>query len=114
LDVGNYAGISFTFPVWSPDGSHIAAVNTYSDNRNEIFVGVFTNGKIDAEFTFGGGAGDTTTLTQPRWSSDGKSIYFASNENGNFDIFRLNADGSGGGWVVTDPSDDEAPSEFSP
>lgn len=30
----------------------------------------------------------------PQWSKDGTKIYFASNRNGNFDVFRMNANGA--------------------
>ncbi|MBL8047739.1 MAG: PD40 domain-containing protein [Chthonomonas sp.] len=49
----------------------------------------------------------------PVWSRDGKSIAFASNRYGNFDIFVVDADG-GRPQRVTYMSTNDAPTDFSP
>jgi TolB protein len=56
--------------------------------------------------TFGAGSD-----IQPKWSPDGKWIAFASDRDGNFDIFAMRADGTGGAWQITsDPTDELHPS----
>ena len=49
----------------------------------------------------------------PSWSPDGTRIAFHSNRNGHFDIFVMNADGSGQVEVTADPRSDGFP-VFSP
>ena len=45
----------------------------------------------------------------PAWSPDGKRIAFASNREGDADLYVLNADGSGVTRVTVDPRDDSYP-----
>ena len=97
-------------PLWlrdvkiSPDGSHIAF--TY---KGDIF-------------TVPASGGEATRLTSqpsydqlPVWSPDGKTIAFASDRYGNFDIFTVAADGSSGTWKrLTYNSASELPEAFTP
>jgi len=59
--------------------------------------------------TFGAGSD-----IQPKWSPDGKWIAFASDRDGNFDIFVMRSDGTGGAWQITSDSADELHPSFSP
>ena len=79
------------FPVWSPNGQHIAFVrmlfNRKSDKNEEIYV-------MDADGT------NLRNLTQhpaldsgPNWSPDGSQIAFASNRDGELNIYLMDADG---------------------
>jgi Tol biopolymer transport system component len=80
-------------PSWSPDGARIAFTRlTESTQEFQIFVG-------NAD-----GSGTPTRLTsgsnniEPAWSPDGSRIAFASDRDGFgeiFDVFVMNADGSG-------------------
>jgi len=45
----------------------------------------------------------------PRWSPDGARIAFTANPHGNYDIFVMNADGSGVEPVVETPADETEP-----
>ena len=45
----------------------------------------------------------------PRWSPDGGRIAFAANPKGNFDIFAMNADGTGIEALVATPADETEP-----
>lgn len=75
-------------PVWSPDGHEIAFlrrwVNEYdrlykvSVDSKTIIKLTESDGTVYAEFT-------------PSWSSDGKTIAIGSNRDGNFDIWRVDA-----------------------
>ncbi len=46
---------------------------------------------------------------QPAWSPNGKQVAFASDEAGNFDIYLMNADGTGRLQLTTDPDEDSRP-----
>lgn len=46
---------------------------------------------------------------QPAWSPNGKQIAFASDEAGNFDIYVMNADGTGRVQLTADPAEDSLP-----
>lgn len=97
-------------PLWirdakiSPDGSHIA----------------FTfKGDIYTVPTAGGRALRLTTAptyeTSPVWSPDSRTIAFASDANGNFDVFTVAANGSDSSWKrLTFNSASEVPEAFSP
>ena len=82
---------SDSFPVWSPNGQHIAFVrmlfNRKSDKNEEIYV-------MDADGT------NLRNLTQhpaldsgPNWSPDGLQIAFASNRDDELNIYLMDADG---------------------
>ncbi|MDP4282368.1 MAG: S41 family peptidase [Bacteroidota bacterium] len=65
-----------------------------------------------------GGTAEPVTLTEsyefaPVWSHDGKSIAFASDRNGNFDVFVMSANG-GEAKRLTFNSNSEIPSCFTP
>jgi Tol biopolymer transport system component len=45
----------------------------------------------------------------PRWSPDGTRIAFTANPRGNFDIFIMNADGTGVAAAVATPADETEP-----
>lgn len=97
-------------PLWlrdvqiSPDGSRIAF--TY---KGDIFT-VPTAGGEALRLTSQPGY-----ETQPVWSPDGKTIAFASDRYGNFDIFTIAADGSSNKWNrLTFNSASEMPEAFTP
>ena len=48
--------------------------------------------------------------TQPTWSADGEQIAFASDRNGNLDIWLLDIDGGAPVQVTRDPANDQSPS----
>lgn len=77
-----------TFPVMSPDGRKIAWRKVVGDMNSEVFV-------ADAD------GRNPTNITKhhawegwPAWSPDGKTIAFAGNRNGAWQIFLVNPDGS--------------------
>jgi TolB protein len=82
------AGGVNTFPVWSPDGNHLAFRRMIGEMNSEVFV-------ADAD------GSNQRNLTNhpafdgwPAWSPDGKRIAFASNRNANYQIFVMSADGT--------------------
>jgi len=81
------------FPRWSPDGSRIA----YSalESPDELF------GKWDIWISNASDNSDPIKVTDglcydtyPSWSPDGKSLVFQSDRSGNWDIWRIDLDGS--------------------
>ncbi len=101
------AGFSVT-PLWmrnpriSPDGEEIAFC--YKGNIYKVSVQ-------------GGEATQLTTQNSyecyPVWSPDGKQIAFASDRNGNFDLYIMSSNG-GSAQRITYHSSDEIPSTFTP
>lgn len=68
------------FPAWSPDGAAIAI--------SGISVVSVTDGTVTPLFMESDGGG------QPSWSPDGRKLAFIRSNNGVFDIYTANADGS--------------------
>lgn len=80
-------------PAWSPDGSKIAFESGRNDPQGEIYVMDAapespTNQPVRLTTD---AAGDF----HANWLPDGSKIAFTRNENGNRDIYLMNADGSG-------------------
>jgi Tol biopolymer transport system component len=84
-------------PAWSPDGSKIVFTSV-RDGNEEIYV-MNTDGSGETRLTNDAGVVkniDTDAVDQdPAWSPDGRSIAFESTRDGNFEIYRMAADGSG-------------------
>jgi tricorn protease len=90
------------YPAISPDGSNIAF-----SHRGDIMVAPALGGT--AVLLTRHPAHDT----MPVWSHDGKTIAFASDRYGNFDVFTIPATG-GGVTRLTANSAPDYPSDFSP
>ena len=100
-------------PAWSPDGAWIA----YQSNRGagyEIFVAPF--GGAGCEDLPEGCAVAEHQLTKnavddlaPAWSPDGERIAFASDRDGDFEIYVMAADGTRVQQLTDDPADDLHP-----
>jgi Tol biopolymer transport system component len=99
---------SYSFPSWSPDGSWIVAAYETPD-KTAIIRGEI---RADGHFEYTGLTSGQAKDTQPRWSRDGKTIFFTTNRNGNFDIYRMDPDGNNLVWLSVDPQDEEAPSVY--
>lgn len=89
------------YPAISPNGSTIAF--TY---RGDIYTVPTTGGKASQLTTH------AAYDTRPVWSPDGTQIAFASNRNGNFDVFRMDKEG-GAPTQLTTHSANEYPETFS-
>lgn len=96
-----------SFPAWSPDGQTIVFGNDKEDSR----TGNFELFSIEPETT-----NPERRLTvrrkydiQPAFSPDGRRIAFASNTDGNYEIYVMNADGSAPVRITRDAAEDSAP-----
>ena len=83
------------FPAWSPNGKKIA----YRSLRQRATETGLGSADIYVVPARGGTPQLLTSLpginTDPAWSPDGTKIAFASNSDGNYDLYVMNADGSG-------------------
>lgn len=86
---------------WHPDGSMIAFASSVSGE--DIFV-VDTTGSL-TNLTDGPGVD-----RDPAWSPDGSRIAFSSDRAGDFEIYVMNADGTGVTRLTDHPGSDLSPS----
>jgi Tol biopolymer transport system component len=100
-------GVSRMRPLWSPDGAKFAYGLLHGVPPNHTTeIGVMdADGGRDTSVTR-----DDTVNEFPCWSPDGKRIAFQSCRDGNFEIYVMNADGSGVRRLTDDPKFDGAPS----
>ncbi len=98
-------------PAWSPDSRKLAYLSNSDDTTVQIkLIDVVAARAKPAccdnprQVTFG--PWDNTNVA---WSADGKSLAFTSHQNGNWDIYVMNADGGGLRQVTSSPADEYAP-----
>ncbi|MBN2304233.1 MAG: protein kinase [Anaerolineae bacterium] len=96
-------------PSWSPDGTKIAYYGAASpEGPFDIFI-------TDLDGTNSHNLTQTDTVDEryPTWSPDGKQLAFHSDAGGDWDIYIINADGSGLHAITENDVDDLGP-DWSP
>src|SRR3954454_10215879 len=95
---------------WSPDGRRIA-FRGGPDGDSEIWVVRPDGGKLTKLTDTPNVPGDNRFSSQPAWSPDGTRIVFRSDrEDGDPDVWEMNADGSSPHRLVDAPGDQRYPS----
>ncbi len=98
----------FTFPTFSPDGKWLLYDNS------TVGIERLAKAVIDAPSgTLGEEIGLTDAsleATHPRWSPDGKAIYFMAEQNGDRNIYRMDSDGNNIVQLTINPAQDVMPS----
>jgi Tol biopolymer transport system component len=94
---------------WSPDGMRIAfPLVTYgciNDCQGDLYTADAADGGALVQVT-----NNPYDEIQPDWSPDGTKIAFASNADGDYDIYSINRDGSGIAQLTNAPGYDLGPS----
>ncbi len=90
------------FPSWSVNNEIV-----YSQDEQLTLIGV--DGSNVRSVSADGGATSVAGI-QPVWSPDGARIAFATEQNGNRDIYVIDANGANLTQLTTDPADDQHPS----
>jgi Tol biopolymer transport system component len=91
------------YPIWAPNGAHVAFSSDVSGNWDIWMVGADGSGLTQL-------TDDPKNQFAPSFSPDGKWMTFSSNVTGNYDIWIMKIDGSARTQLTTDKSEDVTPS----
>jgi subtilisin family serine protease len=96
-------------PAWSPDGTKIAFTNAAAGGDTHLFV-VNADGQNPTDLSVVSGASNVKD-TAPAWSPNGAQLLFASTraQSPNFDLYRMQRDGTGVLRLTIQTGDDAAP-----
>jgi len=73
----------------SPDGKRVVVSQFNAGNKDDLWIYDVAHG-IPTRFTF-----DPNNNREPAWSPDGNTIFFQSNRQGDYEVFRKASNGSG-------------------
>lgn len=102
-------------PVWSSDGLRIAFVSLRDTLSGKWGLGPSSIYLMGFDPVSGRSRGEPVRLTRdgndgwPTWSPDDRRLAFHSERSGNWDIWAVNADGSGLVNLTVDPGEDQFP-----
>jgi len=105
--VGEPTGTLYSVRV-SPDGTHAAVSRTGVQGIRVVWLLDFARG-TSTRFTFGPGS----DARFPVWSPDGNSIIFASNREGNYDLYQKPASGAGDEQLLLKSGESKFPDSWS-
>jgi len=89
------AGVrAFHSPTWSPDGRMVAMTGIDDSNSHPYDIWVVSADGSDDPVNLTAAWPDTSE-SSPSWSPDGQYIFFASDRDGDYDIWAIRSDGSG-------------------
>lgn len=90
---GDYA------PVFSPDGASVAFTRMAFEEANDLYVIPITGGKAE-RLTH-----QNRLVEGATWTPDSRSLFFASNVRGTFDLWQVARDGNPARWLAGDTED---------
>ena len=94
-------------PAWNPAGTRLV----YAGDRGLAWIDLGPESRMDKGLLAGGSAWDTS----PSYSPDGSQITYMSRVHNRWEVFLMNADGSGRTQLTrSDPDLDPAPSNVAP
>ena len=76
-------------PVWSPEGRRIVFTRQTADRAGSNIMLVNADGSGLVKLTSSPAATTASNNIDPSWSSNGKRVVFASNRDGNYDLYWL-------------------------
>jgi TolB protein len=93
------------YPVYSPDGRYIAYVSNRDNGAEDIYV-------MNADGTNPRNLTGTTRIveTEPAWTSDSRSIVFASGRDGDFNLYMIDLESGNLRRLTNLPGNEQAPS----
>ena len=100
-------------PAYSPDGRTIAFARSTDAFNSDIFLMRAGGGGLRRLTTSRGSHDTQGEESMPAWSPDGRTIVFVSNRDGNFELYRIDADGRNERRLTTTPRLDEESPRFS-
>ncbi len=97
---------AFSYPRLSPDGRRLAVVIRAMDDKSNVWILDVDSGKFN-RLTFEG------NNSLPAWSPDGKRLAFASDRDGQWNLFSVSADGSGAAEPLQKSENPQMPGSWS-
>jgi WD40 repeat protein len=82
-------GEQLFLPVWSPDGRYLLSGWSFKKHRSIVRIDASTG-----ELTVWK-SGDGVDYRDPSFSQDGRTVYYSASENGVFNVYSADADGTG-------------------
>lgn len=94
-------------PAISPNGNQLAYVR-FREGKSEIYV----YDMVESSQIYN--TGHNAYTVTPQWSPDGRWIYYSTNKDGNFELYRMQPDGSNRQNLTNHPADDTFPTFSDP